>query len=319
MNQGDYIIIALCSIVCSFFATRASISIAHLVKIHASPNERTMHQGRIPRLGGVGIGFAVLLALMVSWFLNQDMKIIYCISSIMVLAAAGLLDDWISSKGGDNHKLPALLKLMAQMAVSIYVAIYVFHFDSVILPGFLQFKVGFLGIPLTFFWLVGMTNFFNFMDGSNGLAGGTAVIISIFSGFWCFQSGQVWAIVLCLIIGLSALGFLPFNFPRAKTFMGDCGSLVLGFSLALVSLPAAQGMMVGQLNPVLLMLIWSPFIIDSGFTLVKRVLKRENIFHAHNAHLYQRMIKSGYSHVEVALLYWNLAVFFNLLALWLYR
>ncbi len=319
MNQGDYIIVALCAIVGSFFATRASISIAHLVKIHAAPNTRTLHEGIIPRLGGAGIGFAVLLSLVVAWILCADVKILYCLVCLLLLSAAGLYDDWISAKRGDNHRLATILKLLAQIAAAIVAVLFVFQFDSIMLSRPLQFETGIFGVVLACFWLVAMTNFFNFMDGSHGLAGGTAVVISVFAGFWSFQSGQTWAVVLSLVTGLSALGFLPFNFPRPKTFMGDCGSLVLGFSLGLVTLPAAQGLMARQLNPWLAILIWSPFILDAGVTLLRRLFKRENIFHAHNTHYYQHMIKTGHSHVEVALLYWNLAIFFNLVALWLYR
>ncbi|MDL5050748.1 hypothetical protein QQ054_32635 [Oscillatoria amoena NRMC-F 0135] len=319
MSQGDYIIVALCAIVGSFFATRASISIAHLARIHATPNDRTLHSGAIPRLGGAGIGFAFALALLVAWFLSRDAPILWTLLCLIPLILAGLYDDYVSSKGGDNHKWAALAKLAAQFAAALIAGFLIFQPESILLAKGWQIKIGFWGIPLVCLWLVAATNFFNFMDGANGLAGGTAVVVSLFAGVWNFQAGQTWAVVLCLVTGLAALGFLPFNFPRPKTFMGDCGSLALGFSLALVCLPAAQGMMQRQLNPWLLLLLWSPFLLDAGITLCRRLLRRENIFKAHNSHFYQTLIKAGHSHVEVSLLYWNLAVFFNLLALWLYR
>lgn len=319
MSQSDFLMVGICALVGSFCATRGSMGIAHFLKVHALPHERSLHEGTIPRLGGLGIFLACVLGLSVASLLYSDTRILWSLVCLSILGGAGIYDDWMSSKGMDNHRLTALIKLAAQMLAALIAVIFIFQVDSLILSKTVQFKLGWVGFLLTWFWLIGMTNFFNFMDGSNGMAGGTAVVIGVFAGYWNLMHGQVWAVILSFVVLLAALGFLPFNFPKAKTFMGDCGSLILGFCLALVALPAAQGMMIGQLNPWLLILILSPFIIDAGLTLLRRMIKRENIFHAHSSHIFQKIIKGGHSHVEVALLYWNLAIFFNFLALWFFR
>jgi UDP-N-acetylmuramyl pentapeptide phosphotransferase/UDP-N-acetylglucosamine-1-phosphate transferase len=170
----------------------------------------------------------------------------------------------------------------------------------------------FLGIPLTFLWVVGLTNAYNFMDGIDGLAGGQAVV----AGTTWLGLGLITGLPLVSLLGLfvagSSLGFLVHNWSPARIFMGDVGSAFLGFTLAVIAV-------LGSLeSPELayagVLVVW-PFIFDTSFTILRRLRRKENIFEAHRSHLYQRLVIAGYSHRSVALLYLCLAAIGSVSAL----
>ncbi|MDZ4815089.1 MAG: hypothetical protein SGI71_02340 [Verrucomicrobiota bacterium] len=305
----------------SLLATWGSIKIASILEINAHTDDRTLHTGRIPRLGGLGMLIGWLPCLGIGYFLLRENQMIFAMLSLLIASLGGFYDDWQSAKGKGTAKHTALFKLATQFIAAAIAAHFCARWDSIFISGLgeILFRWTALEYAITILWLVGMSNLFNFMDGSNGLAAGTAAIIGFFLFYWTRQESALWASILSFALAISSAGFLPFNFPKAKTFMGDCGSLVLGFGLALATIPGAQGIRLGEMNLWLVILIWSPFILDSSITLFKRALRFENIFTAHCSHYYQQLIKSGHSHEDVALLYWNLAILSNLIALYLFR
>ena len=171
---------------------------------------------------------------------------------------------------------------------------------------------GWLGVPLAFFWVVGLTNAYNFMDGIDGLAGSQAVIAGVGWAGLGWLRGEPLVSLLGLLVAGSSLGFLLHNWPPARIFMGDVGSAFLGFTFAALSVLAAQQ------NPRLavagILLLW-PFIFDTIGTFLRRLRRRENVFAAHRSHLYQRLVIAGYSHRTVTLLYSGLALVGLVLAL----
>jgi UDP-N-acetylmuramyl pentapeptide phosphotransferase/UDP-N-acetylglucosamine-1-phosphate transferase len=178
-----------------------------------------------------------------------------------------------------------------------------------------QVQLGWLGLPLVFVWIVGLTNSYNFMDGIDGIAGGQAVLAGLgwaLFGWWGDQP-QVGA--LGALLAASSLGFLGHNWPPARIFMGDVGSGFLGYTFAVLPVVAALSdprfILVGAL------LLW-PFLFDTTFTFLRRLSRGENVFAAHRSHLYQRLVIAGRSHRFVTLLYTMLALIGALLALaWL--
>lgn len=246
-------------------------------KIQDIPNERSLHAVPTPRSGGVGLMAGVLsgwtlLAPSLPWWLPPPLLILFAVS---------LLDD--------VRNLPVKQRLLAQLvAGSILVA------GSGILAQ--QGVVVALAVLLFAVW---MTNLYNFMDGSDGLAGGMALF-----GFACYGiaaltgGGEAFA-MLNLSISAAALGFLFFNFPPAKIFMGDAGSIPLGFLAAAIGV---WGWQQGHWAPWFPLLVFSPFIVDASVTLLKRAMRGAKITEAHREHYYQRAIQLGWSHRRVALL-----------------
>lgn len=249
------------------------------------PNARSLHATPTPRIGGLGIVAGVAVAAM--W--QADAALLPAILGAFALAAVSLADD--------VRGLPVRVRFLA-------------HFVAA--AGCL-FGLGLTGWTLLAGTLavVWMTNLYNFMDGSNGLAGGMAVIgfatLALLAGW----GGASDLAGLCAAIAAAALAFLRFNFPVARLFMGDAGSIPLGF------LAAALGVY-GVLNRVwdvwVPLLVFSPFIVDASVTLTRRALAGEKIWQAHRSHYYQRVILLGAAHRQLALGAWGLMLLMAVLA-----
>jgi UDP-N-acetylmuramyl pentapeptide phosphotransferase/UDP-N-acetylglucosamine-1-phosphate transferase len=188
----------------------------------------------------------------------------------------------------DMHGLPVQKRLFAQFVAAVVLVVGSGMFT----------QHGVLISILIILFAVWMTNLYNFMDGSDGLAGGMALIGFSFYGIAALMVENDTFAMLNFTIGAAALGFLYNNFPPAKVFMGDAGSIPLGF------LAAAMGMwgwQQGYWSAWFPLLVFSPFIVDASVTLVKRTLRGEKITEAHREHYYQRAIQMGWSHRSVAI------------------
>lgn len=241
------------------------------------PNERSLHVKPVPRIGGM-----TMLAGMAAGALIAPRHLI----PAWPLAAAGLLtlvsfiDDWRS--------LPMTIRLLLHIAVAI----------AFVVDG-LEAHLGFWEASLVVLCIVWMTNLYNFMDGSDGLAGGMAVIGFSFLVVQLFRSNESDLAQLSAFIVATALSFLYFNFYPAKVFMGDAGSIPLGF---LVGVIGCYGWARGAWPAWYPIAVFSPFIADATLTLVARILRRERFWEAHRQHGYQRLVQAGFSHRRVAIL-----------------
>ncbi len=259
------------------------------------PGHRSSHQNPTPRTGGLAIFFSILLCLAAMLCLAQPrppaVVVLELAGLTFVLAALGFLDDIFS--------LPPSARFMVQMVVAAAAA-WLFG-------GTRLFGAGGSGELL--FWpawafstlfIVAFVNFFNFMDGINGIAAFQGIIGA---GAICLYvlvlGGNVLTAALAAVLAGACLGFLPHNFPKAGIFMGDGGSMVLGFLLALLGLKAAGE---SDLPWIGLVMPLGIFIYDPVFTLVKRLTRHENVVQAHREHHYQLLVRSGWSHASVTLL-----------------
>ena len=239
------------------------------------PNQRSLHVQPVPRIGGI----AIVIATLIAWTLTGTT------TRIMMALTAGLavmsyIDDW---KG-----LSVLLRLVLHGCAALALVL----FDLAAARQSVWIAVGLV------MFVVWMTNANNFMDGADGLAGGMAMF-----GFSAYGVAA-WSVAVdslaatSFAVAAAACGFLLFNFPPAKVFMGDAGSIPLGF------LSAALGIMGWQQNlwplwfPVLL---FSPFLLDASVTLARRVIRGERFWQAHREHYYQRLIRMGWGHRRTAL------------------
>lgn len=236
------------------------------------PNERSLHSMPTPRVGGLGIMAGVGVASI--WLVNG--MLLPVMLSAFVLSALSILDD--------VRGLPVMLRFLVHFIAAAVCLLALGVSGWALLAGTLA--------------MVWMTNLYNFMDGSDGLAGGMAVIGfgALALGAW-LGDAQVLA-AFCAAIMAAALAFLCFNFPPARVFMGDAGSIPLGFLAAALGILGVQQNLWPWLFPLL---VFSPFIVDASVTLVRRALCGEKIWRAHRSHYYQRMILLGASHWQLAL------------------
>lgn len=258
---------------------------AHIMDV---PNARSSHEQVVVRGGGL----AILLVLFGAWMvgiigwlpgLAVDLRILL---AVLLVAAVSFVDDvrplpfWARLP---VHGLAAVLALwgLGMKAADSGVSVFV--------------------LLVAWIWLVGYANAFNFMDGINGLAVMQAVIAGLFGAVFCWvggESGSVssWVAMQLLLAG-AALGFLPHNFPRARMFLGDVGSVPIGFLLALATVAAWQ--LVGWRVGVAIGALHLNFLLDTTITMARRFLRGERIHEAHREHFYQRLLRSGKSHLAV--------------------
>jgi len=267
------------------------------------PNERSSHSMPTPRGGGLAIvilvlGTGVWSASEAGW----SRSVIYIVCGA-VIAFLGWRDD--------IHSLSSRIRFAVQALVAAISIIGLGYFKAVTIPLFGELQLGVIGIIITFLWIIGLTNAYNFMDGIDGIAGGVALSAAL-GWMWLssnMQSHFVFWIALSIAAG--SLGFLGHNWPPAKIFMGDVASTFLGYSFAVLPLLSADesgdALMLGTL------LMWT-FIMDAGVTFIRRALKREKVFSAHRTHLYQRLVIGGYQHATISFLYIFLTLFAGILS-----
>lgn len=269
-----------------------------------NPNHRSSHDRPTPSSGGLGIVAAVAVGFALIWYLSEPASqagtaLIGFFIAAAAVAAIGYIDD-----------LGLLSSFTIKLAVQIGAAALLTASGVVItevpVPGLGPVALGWIGYPLTVLWVVALTNMYNFMDGLNGLAAGTAVIAGLFLCAVTIGGGAGFVYVCAYVIAAGAAGFLVFNFPKARIFMGDVGSQFLGFLFAALAVIAAE-IDVAQTTILVVPLLLFSFIYDTSFTLMRRALRRENVTKAHRTHLYQLLNRLGYSHSTVSLVQFAIA------------
>ena len=236
------------------------------------PNHRSLHTKLVPRTGGV----AMMAGILSAWMLTDNPWL--WIIPVVLLLGISLLDD--------IRGLPVRWRLLAQLIISASMAM-------VLMPDYPWWLQGLVILAIT--WMI---NLYNFMDGSDGLAGGMALFG--FAGYAVaavLANDMQMAAMNAAIVGAS-LAFLLFNFHPARIFLGDGGSVPLGFLAGAIGLYGWEEGLWPVWFPVL---VFSPFIIDASATLLKRLLSGEKIWQAHRTHYYQRLIQLGWSHRRTAL------------------
>jgi UDP-GlcNAc:undecaprenyl-phosphate GlcNAc-1-phosphate transferase len=294
----------------------ASLFTARLViafKIIDMPNARSSHCTPIPRSGGIAIVIGSIVGLATTG-LNTLMlygKILpWRVLGIAMLGIAvlGLMDDLKSLKATTRFGWQFILGAMAVGCGDLALkTLPLSDYDA-------PLSLGVAGSILAVLWLVAYTNAFNFMDGLNGMSGGTTVISALFISIMAWQGGEVLLCKAAILLAIATMGFLIYNFPRAKLFLGDVGSYFIGFALAGYGLIAYKGHGT-QISPWLFLILYFAYLFDTGFTILRRLRRGENIFSSHRGHLYQLLQQTGWSHTQVSLLYWGFACLQGIVAL----
>lgn len=254
-----------------------------------SPNERTLHQGQVPRGGGLSIVITMLLALSLLWIEWGSPAIPYLFLTVLLLGTLGWIDD--------RFGLGPFVKIGIQFAVALIVVAYIGVFDGIDIAGY-EISFGVSAGVWSILWVVWLTNVYNFMDGIDGIAASYAAVTACVMGIW-FVIDQNSALALfCYIIMAAALGFLIWNWTPARIFMGDVGSIALGgvfVALAII------GSSVHDVPLTAYLILFGVFLFDTIVTLIRRLLKRKKIWQPHRQHFYQRAVALGFSHAQVTI------------------
>jgi UDP-GlcNAc:undecaprenyl-phosphate/decaprenyl-phosphate GlcNAc-1-phosphate transferase len=283
-------------------------------EIVAYPNERSSHTSPTVCGGGIALILALLMALgFLYWHFDEGIYLV----SLFVLTAALAIVSWIDDLKEISslvrlgfHSLAAIAWVLLMEASSLS-----FEITSEVSLEFPRL----VATVIAFLWMAGYTNAFNFMDGINGISGMQAGLTGILMGLMSGMVSGEWAhpaVLLAFAVGGASLGFLPHNFPKARMFMGDVGSAPLGFLLAAVALWMSSAFGWWLLIP--LALLHANYVLDTGVTLTRRVLRGESWHSAHREHFYQRLVRSGRTHSFVTLTQGALQLIIGLLVLGIY-
>jgi len=264
------------------------------------PNERSLHTTPTPRTGGVAIVTGILAGGLVLLFATGDgfARELRWLGGLAALVA-------VVSNLDDRRHMAIGYRLAVHIAVSVLLIVAGMSIRSLSLPEFAYVLSPAMAPVVTVLFTVWMINLYNFMDGMDGFAGGmTAIGFGALAVIGWWNGGQLFA-AANLTVAAAAVGFLAFNFPPAKIFMGDTGSSTLGFLAAGMSL---WGDASGFAPLWISVLVFSPFIVDATVTLLRRLMRRERVWEAHKTHYYQRLVQLGWGHRNTVLLEYGLMV-----------
>jgi len=257
------------------------------VMVRDIPNERSLHSTPVLRVGGI----ALMAGVLSGWALLTQFLPWWAVLPALGLFALSLLDDMRSLSAGTRligHFIAALIAVSGAGVPLLW------------------------SIPVLLF-IVWMANLYNFMDGSDGLAGGMALFGFGSYGVGAWFGGNEMFALLNFSVAAAALGFLVFNFHPARVFMGDAGSIPLGFLAAVFGV---SGWQAGYWPFWFPLLVFSPFAADATVTLLKRARRGEKLSRAHRSHYYQRLVQMGWGHRNTALAEYALMLLAGISALW---
>lgn len=302
-----YIIPFLAAFILTFIQMPFTIKIAKKKGFLDVPkDERRVHKKPIP-VGG-GIAMVISVSILMVYFLPINKNLILTLIASLIIAISGLYDD----KEGLSPKLKFLFQILAAVILIIggmKIEFFTNPFDSH--DALLILNI--LSIPVTIFWVCGITNTINLIDGLDGLASGVSMICAISMFFITYKMGRYDVSLVCVLVAGACLGFLPFNFNPAKIFMGDTGALYLGFMLSYISIS-------GFLKQAAILMIFVPVLIlgvpvfDTAFAMVRRKLSGKSMVEADKGHLHHRLLKMGLNQRQTVVILYSISAIFGVLA-----
>lgn len=304
----NIIILITAGFVLTLFGIKFFLNWSKKKQILAIPNERSSHLNPTPVGGGI-VFAAVSLILFLIYLLGTGKEIPWGYFGGAVLIA---VISWLD----DLYSIPALVRFFFHSLAALLVISGFGLIDNIYLPAVGNLQIGNLVYGVWFLWIVGLVNAYNFMDGIDGIAGIQAVTAGLSWACLGFLQGIEEVFFFGLVIAVSSLGFLIYNWQPAKIFMGDVGSAFLGYTFAVFPLFAAgktEGES-GTFLPVSILFVWL-FVFDTVRTFFIRLLKGEAVWKAHRRHLYQRLVIKGFSHRFVTTLYGCLALVISVLTI----
>lgn len=272
------------SAVLSLISMPVIIGICKRLKLYDYHDERKIHSGDIPRLGGVGIVISFVISSMLFLLTNNSLN---TLDHLPIYIAAGII--FVFAIVDDILNLPAIIKLIVQLIAVGIVVFFGYHFTQ--LFGWKMPKP--FAIILTFGWILGVTNAYNLIDGLDGLCGSLSFTAIVTMGILYYLSGNSESSI-CFILAGAIFGFLCFNWPPAKLFMGDNGSQFLGFMIA--TLPLYSSGDVFEFNKLLIMIVITSFaVFDTIAAIWRRIRDKKPIMEGDRSHLHHKLLNMGYT------------------------
>ncbi len=310
----SYGVLFVVTFLISCFATPYIKKIAIAIGAVDQPDHRKVHSKVMPRLGGL----AIVIAFMVSFIavvtfdlldvdspVFRNWQIFGFILGGLIITAIGVIDD--------KYQISAKSKFLGQLVAAVVVVSFGVEVEFITLPDYGRFEFGWLSIPFTLLWIIGVTNALNLIDGLDGLAAGVSSIALATISIIGFSMGNVIVAFMALLLLAGTLGFLVHNFYPAKIFMGDTGALFLGYNLAIFSILGFKHVtLVSFIIPILILGV--P-IADTLLAIVRRFLSKQPIGAPDKHHLHHCLLKMGFSHRKTVFIIYGISLFFSITAI----
>lgn len=302
-----YLTMLICFI-SSILITPVVKKLAFKIGATDKPNYRKVHQKIMPRLGGLAIYISFVIGVLI---IQPQSPYANALNAVMIgstiIIIIGIFDD--------IYELSAKIKFLGQIVAALVVVLWggvqVEFINMPFSDGIIEF--GFLSIPITILWIVGITNAINLIDGLDGLAAGVSSIALITISIMAILIPNPFVMAMGAILLASTLGFLLYNFHPAKIFMGDTGALFLGYMIAVLSLLGFKNVTVISL--VIPIIILGVPISDTFFAILRRIVNKKPLSAPDKSHLHHCLLGAGFTHRQTVLLIYALAAFFGLAAI----
>ncbi len=307
----NYMLAFLIAISAALLVTPLVILFAAKTGAMDAPDARKVHKKPVPRIGGIGIYIAFMAGMLVVMSLNVlteevSHELIGLLFGGSLIVLLGIIDDY--------KNLPAKVKLVGQIiAATVLVVVFDVRIDFITDPFGDYLFLEFMAIPVTIFWIVGLTNTVNLIDGLDGLAAGVSTIACITIFLVALQQDIMLVAVLTAALAGSAMGFLYYNFNPARIFMGDSGSMFLGYMLAGISIIGAVKCAATIALIVPILALGLP-ILDTAFAIVRRYRGGVPIFKPDKGHLHHRLLDLGFTQRQAVLLMYVISALLGLSA-----
>lgn len=302
----DRVIVGLIAFLATILITPLAIIFAKKHNFVDIPDKRKIHKSPTPRIGGIGIASGIFAGMIVTGILTRMTWVFWSLIPFGIITIMGFIDD----VKGLSFKWKFLIQIIASILAIVLVGTNIDHINN---PFGGSINFGIFGPILTIIWLVGVTNAINLTDGLDGLAAGISAI-SAFTIAITASRVDVTATLVAISIFASAVAFLRYNFHPAKTFMGDTGSQLLGFSLALIAIKGAS-LSASTLSLAVPLLALGFPILDTVYAFARRILGGRNPFLPDKMHIHHQLLDIGFSQITAVLFMYAISILFSIIAI----
>lgn len=283
MNIKNIILSFVLPLIINMIITPIIVKYAHKKELFDTTDHRKIHIGNIPRLGGICIFIALMSSVIINYIITREYISFYFYISITIIFISGAVDD--------IKPVKAEIKLLAQIAAAL---IFMFIGDHTLSHVYIPFTeinlyLSYLKYPVTIIWIIGVTNAINLLDGMDGQAGGVSTIASLTLAVISTILGYYNIAIICFMISGALFAFLAFNLPPAKIFMGDGGSLTLGFFLSTIPLLFPQPELKGKIILVAIAVLLIP-MLDVFSAIIRRKQNNLSFFDPDRGHIHHKFI-----------------------------
>lgn len=299
----EYIALVICFFA-ALFITPLVKKLAIKIGAVDKPNDRKVHKKLMPRLGGLGIFLSFLIGFLI--FLPETIEAWPIFVGAIIIIITGMLDDLF--------ELTAKAKLGGQLLAAVVTVLGGVQMEFITLPNGEMLHFGYLAIPITILWIVAITNAINLIDGLDGLAAGvSSIALLTISGLAISMGNPLIALIGLIMLG-STLGFLVYNFHPAKIFMGDTGSLFLGYMISVI---AVMGLFknVAVFSLIVPIIILGVPILDTLFAIIRRIIQRKPLSAPDKLHLHHCLINLGFTHRQTVIMIYAMSSLFSVAAI----